>query len=915
MFEGSSQARSSFPRGRKPRHLTRHWRVVLFLFAVLCLSLATLASVAPRILEPWAEAELQRQLENKGVEHAWADLRLHYDLSVEIEDLTLTRNSWSTTLQKARASWRLEDLLQGQNAPHLLELQGGEVRGSLESSKASTRQDRAGSHTGDSVLAQIQRAVREIKANDLQIHVSSPDLGEEVSLEGVSFEAALAPGKLDALLLARCTRGCGKAQPIRGRFQSHQKRLEASLEMEHPITRILPLPQGDAQVQLSTTGVQIIRVDAEHPVEITASHVKARTMFRGRSIQVEAPRFSADLHPGSLSKLQNLHLHQPRIEIVRTSASTASVGTLEEPSRSWVTDSMMHPEPLFEVLDGVLDKTTSLQVHEGALVWAEKDLRIAGIGLQMTPLELTASFAWQGGGFSLTYEKQKHQLSAKLDELPLAFLVPYIPWQEDWDIKGFVSADLTLIPGRDLPPTELPKKLRRRKGLQKYTTRGVEIRGTWETHDIRLSLPALSSQKVRQKKLQADIHAFYAPLQEGLSHDALLVPSLTLSFPSQEEKEVKMNLSISAHHILTPRKPALWFQMGLERTSCQDAIEAIPRGMIPHLRGNMRLRGSFEPSLTLWVDLDDPYTLQLDLKDLPGQCKITDLGEYSPQKLNSPFRHEVTEGVTRDGITVGPGTASFVPLRRLPEHVGASAFLTEEIEFYKNSGFGIGLIKKALRLNLDRGRYVYGGSSVSQQLVKNLFLTREKTLSRKLEEAFIVWKMEEVVSKDRILELYLNCIEFGPNLYGIGRASWHYFKKSATELLPIEGAFLAALKPAPWHGDRFVRTGQTPEKGWWRDRMEQILDRLLKHQHISPEEHAAAAPYIVYFGGNRPSTPAVPPTSEASKTEPEDKKSAPPQAPVRAPKVEEEKPDTKPAAKPEGVKKLRWEDLPPPSKP
>ena len=79
--------------------------------------------------------------------------------------------------------------------------------------------------------------------------------------------------------------------------------------------------------------------------------------------------------------------------------------------------------------------------------------------------------------------------------------------------------------------------------------------------------------------------------------------------------------------------------------------------------------------------------------------------------------------------------------------------------------------------SLERGRFVYGGSTISQQLVKNLFLTRQKNISRKIEEAIITWKMEEVVSKDRIMELYLNCIEFGPNIYGIRHAAQHYFGK------------------------------------------------------------------------------------------------------------------------------------------
>jgi membrane peptidoglycan carboxypeptidase len=153
-------------------------------------------------------------------------------------------------------------------------------------------------------------------------------------------------------------------------------------------------------------------------------------------------------------------------------------------------------------------------------------------------------------------------------------------------------------------------------------------------------------------------------------------------------------------------------------------------------------------------------------------------------------------------------------------------------------------------LNLEKGRYVYGGSTISQQLVKNLFLTRQKTLSRKLEEAFIVWRMEEVLTKDRILELYLNCIEFGPDIYGIGRAAHYYFGKKPSELTVLEGTFIAALKPAPWQGGWFKKAGRSPDTGFWYDRMSKIMRRMHDHGHLSADELQAAEPYSVAFHGS-----------------------------------------------------------------
>jgi membrane peptidoglycan carboxypeptidase len=107
--------------------------------------------------------------------------------------------------------------------------------------------------------------------------------------------------------------------------------------------------------------------------------------------------------------------------------------------------------------------------------------------------------------------------------------------------------------------------------------------------------------------------------------------------------------------------------------------------------------------------------------------------------------------------------------------------------------------------------------------------------------------MEEVLSKDRILELYLNCIEYGPDLYGIGPAAEHYFKKPASRLTPLQSSFLAAIKPAPWYGARFLERRRTPKSGWWQTRLQYIMERLHEKGFITEEALLAAAPYVVYF--------------------------------------------------------------------
>jgi len=173
--------------------------------------------------------------------------------------------------------------------------------------------------------------------------------------------------------------------------------------------------------------------------------------------------------------------------------------------------------------------------------------------------------------------------------------------------------------------------------------------------------------------------------------------------------------------------------------------------------------------------------------------------------------------------------------------------VTEDGRFWGHKGVNLKLIKKAVRINLNKGRYVYGGSTITQQLMKNLFLVRQKTMSRKVEEALLAMAVERVVPKRRLLELYVNVIEFGPQIYGISSASRFYFDSKPNELTPIEGAFIASIKPKPSEGPRLARRKRF--KGWWHHRLIEVMGWLEEGGYITPLERARAFPYYPRFRG------------------------------------------------------------------
>jgi len=288
-----------------------------------------------------------------------------------------------------------------------------------------------------------------------------------------------------------------------------------------------------------------------------------------------------------------------------------------------------------------------------------------------------------------------------------------------------------------------------------------------------------------------------------------------------------------------------------EPTQCQEIWMAIPNGLVPDLgHAAVEFRGTMQPRLTLDYVGGQFDTFNLRNEGFPGDCTVRALdAHWHPMALvRKDFRHHVTEGVTRDDIYVGPGTGDYVSIETLPVHVPAVMYLSEEIAFYDNHAVSMGLINRGIRHNLPRKRFAYGGSTVTQQLVKNLYFSRTKKLVRKFQEAIIAWAMTETLTKDQILELYINCIEFGPDLYGIVRASRYYFDKEPQHLSALEAAWLASLKPSPRRGERDFRRGYSDYNNWNSERIETLLQRVEHYTGaISEEDVRAASPYVVYF--------------------------------------------------------------------
>lgn len=148
-------------------------------------------------------------------------------------------------------------------------------------------------------------------------------------------------------------------------------------------------------------------------------------------------------------------------------------------------------------------------------------------------------------------------------------------------------------------------------------------------------------------------------------------------------------------------------------------------------------------------------------------------------------------------FVVGPKNRYWTPSGRIPAEMKWAVILAEDSNFYRHEGFDVKAIKNAIKYDLEKKSLKRGASTITQQVAKNLFLSREKTITRKLKEIYLAYRMEQELTKGRIIEFYLNVVELGPMVYGIGHGAQYYFGKPASSLTPRECAFLAAMLPGP----------------------------------------------------------------------------------------------------------------------
>ena len=209
-----------------------------------------------------------------------------------------------------------------------------------------------------------------------------------------------------------------------------------------------------------------------------------------------------------------------------------------------------------------------------------------------------------------------------------------------------------------------------------------------------------------------------------------------------------------------------------------------------------------------------------------------DLADYHPATA--------TRAYAWDGTLIGEFSRErriFVPYDAIPAQTAQAFLAAEDHGFFKHGGVDIGGFGRAMAknvLNLAQGRRLEGGSTITQQVAKNILLTSDQTIGRKLKEAILASQLERTLSKERILELYMNEIWLGYRSYGVGAAAYNYFGKSLSELTLAESAYLAALPKGPDNYHPIRRYGQAVGRRDW------IIDQMADLGWVSRADATAA---------------------------------------------------------------------------
>ncbi len=379
---------------------------------------------------------------------------------------------------------------------------------------------------------------------------------------------------------------------------------------------------------------------------------------------------------------------------------------------------------------------------DGTRALALRDVTLGRLAASGT-LELQATVDDSGARRSLAFQVSPDALAIRGDRVPLAALAPLAPH------------------GLDLAAAHATGELVLRRDR-------IEVAGAID--ELRLDHPTLAAEPIA---ISARVTGALRVTPESFAIDGTLgLGAARLAASGWLRRGSPMSGQLDVR---------------VEPSPCADLLAAMPAELRGPLDG-MALTGTFRGRTRVAIDLAAPAGEGVAVDtSLANDCEVT------------------AEPPAADVTTLAKRDPAWVRLERLPAYVPGAFVAAEDSRFYDHHGFDPREIARSLETDLRDQRLARGGSTISQQLVKNAFLTQRRSLDRKIQEAILTWRLESRLDKKTILERYLNIIELGPHVFGIDAAARHWFGQPARELTVRQAAFLAALTAEPQSMSRRVR--------------------------------------------------------------------------------------------------------------
>jgi hypothetical protein len=318
-----------------------------------------------------------------------------------------------------------------------------------------------------------------------------------------------------------------------------------------------------------------------------------------------------------------------------------------------------------------------------------------------------------------------------------------------------------------------------------YSGDDYKIEGSWSVRNLLINHAKIAANDIIVPEARIDADLLIGP-------NYIALDSTSTVYLKKAEIHPYLKYTLSPNKIYE-------IKLNAPEQDAQELLNAFPLGLFESLEG-LKVSGKVKYGLNFYLDSSEPDSVKFNSGLTPSNFKILKWGKINLQKINEPFVYTPYEyGKPMRDIVIGPSNPNYTPLSEVSSNFKNAILTSEDPSFFSHKGFVQESIRKSFAINFKEKKFVRGGSTISMQLVKNVFLSRKKTLARKAEEILIVWLIENnrLVSKNRMLEVYFNIIEMGQNVYGIGEATRHYFGKSPSELNIGEGIFLANIVPRP----------------------------------------------------------------------------------------------------------------------